>query len=246
MSRSARSRYPKACALLVVLHIAARASGQVLLPPDPSITIGKRIRFDGFVDENGQAVSALLSGAPEREARPWIVSPMYTRCPHTCSAITAGLRSALGRSGLSASSYRVLSFSFDPHETDDGLRRFRARLQLPSDWLVLRAGDPQALERTLAGLDFRTLALADGGFEHPNLVAVLTPDLRLSGYLFGVSISPAELRGLVQRAAAGVSAADTWRPYVFFFALLGFLGSAAVFAVLLARRGERIHLHGAR
>lgn len=229
-------------ALLTLLYFAPPIAGQTLLPPDPSRTVGNLIRFDGFVDENGRELSASLPEL-ERDPRPnpraWIISPMYTRCPGTCPAITANLRRALDQSGLAPSEYRVLSFSFDPNETAEGLRAFRARLQLPPDWLTLRAGDPQALERTSRALDFRTITIGNGDFEHPNLVAVLAPDMRLVGYLFGINVSPSEIARLVRSARRGVSAIDAWRPYIFLFAALGFLASALVFGVLLSRRRAR-------
>jgi cytochrome oxidase Cu insertion factor (SCO1/SenC/PrrC family) len=232
-------------ALLALLYFAPTIAGQTLLPPDASRTVGNLIRFDGFVDENGRELSAALPKQElERDPRPnlraWIISPMYTRCPGTCPAITANLRRALDQSGLAPSEYRVVSFSFDPNETAESLRAFRARLQLPPQWLTLRAGDPQALERTLRALDFRTITIGNGDFEHPNLVAVLAPDLRLAGYLFGINFSPSELARLVRSARRGVSAVDAWRPYLFLFAALGFLASAFVFGVLLSRRRARM------
>ncbi|HXQ21033.1 MAG TPA: SCO family protein [Candidatus Acidoferrales bacterium] len=245
MNRRAQSPCTRRCwvarsglALLALLYFAPTTAGQTLLPPDPSRTVGNLIRFDGFVDENGRELSASLPEL-ERDPRPWIISPMYTRCPGTCPAITANLRRALEQSGLTPSEYRVLSFSFDPNETADGLRAFRARLQLPPAWLTLRAGDPQALERTLQALDFRSITIGNGDFEHPNLVAVLAPDMRLAGYLFGITFSPSKLALLVRSARAGVSAVDAWRPYMFLFAALGFLASALVFGILLSRKRAR-------
>ena len=216
-----------------VLTLATEAGGSTLLPPDPAVTVGQRVPFDGFIDENGRALSL------DREVRPWIINPMYTRCPSTCSAITANLRRALDQSGLAPSEYRVLSFSFDPNETADGLREFRTRMQLPAEWLVLRAPNRQALERTLKSLDFRTITLGDGNFEHPNLVAVLAPDRRLVGYVFGVNFSAAELAATTRQARAGVSAIQPWRPYLLTVAAFGFVASAGAFTwLLLARRGR--------
>ena len=224
-------------AFLVVLNAATLATASTLLPPDTATTIGQRIPFDGFVDENDNALSQQQL---ERDPRPWIISPMYTRCLGTCPAITATLRRALDQSRLAASEYRVLSFSFDPNETNDGLRQFRTRMQLPADWLVLRAGDAQALERTLKSLDFRTITMEDGNFEHPNLVAVLAPDRRLVGYVFGVNFTAADLAGTVRRATAGVSPVDAWRPYIFAIAALGFCASGLLFVWLLSARRARI------
>jgi cytochrome oxidase Cu insertion factor (SCO1/SenC/PrrC family) len=258
MSRRARlQRSAKACgvraagprrwvrhvtlALLAVLNAATLATASTLLPPDAATTIGQRIPFDGFVDENSHAFSERQL---ERDPRPWIISPMYTRCLGTCPAITANLHRALDQSGLAASEYRVLSFSFDPNETADGLRQFRSRMQLPADWLLLRTRDPQALERTLKSLDFRTITMEDGNFEHPNLVAVLAPDRRLVAYLFGVNFSAADLAGTVRRARAGVSDIDAWRPYIFFIAVLGFVISGLLFVWLLSKRRLRTVIPG--
>jgi len=218
--------------LLLLLAAARPAPAQRLLPPDPSVAIGNAVAFDGFVDETGRPFVRPAADV----ARPWVVSPIYTRCPHTCSAITTALKRALAESGLQPDSYRVLSFSFDPAETATGLQEFRTRMGLPPDWLTLRAGDGAALERTLRAIDFRTISTGDGGFDHPNLVAVLAPDMRLAGYVFGVTFAPDELGVVVRRARTGVSVLDRWRPVVFFFAVIGFAASGALFLWLWSRR----------
>ncbi len=224
-------------ALLASLIVSTAATAGTLLPPDPARAVGNVVPFDGFADENGRPLASLVTKAErQRDPRPWIVSPMYTHCPHTCSALTAGLRRAVDQSGLSPSEYRIVSFSFDPQETDERLRQFRARMHLPSSWLTLRADDPLSLQRTLRSLDFRTISTADGDFDHPNLVAVLAPDQRLASYLFGVDFSPSALARAVRRARNGISPVDSWRPYLFFFAVVGFAGSAMVFGMLMRRR----------
>jgi protein SCO1/2 len=164
---------------------------------------------------------------------------MYTHCPHTCSAVTAGLRRAIEESGLAPFEYRVVSFSFDPNETADGLRSFRRRMQLPEGWVTLRARNPEALERTLKALDFHTISIGSEDFDHPNLIVVLSPDMRLASYLFGVTFSPSELRRSVRRARDGVSPVDAWRVNLFLFAAIGFFASTAAFAALLSRNRAR-------
>jgi cytochrome oxidase Cu insertion factor (SCO1/SenC/PrrC family) len=244
MSRRApwrsHSAAPLVAALLAALGLAPWASGQTLLPPDPARTVGRLVSFAGFVDEDGHVPATLPGGAGgNADPRPWIVSPMYTRCPTTCSAVTANLHRALAVSGLAPAEYRVLSFSFDPDETPDGLRSFRVRMHLPPGWLTLRAGDRAALERTLRSLDFRTMTMGDGTFTHPNLVAVLTPDGRLARYLFGIDVPARSLARAVRSARAGVSTLDDWRPRLFLTAVLGFLASAGLLAFLVSRRRAR-------
>jgi cytochrome oxidase Cu insertion factor (SCO1/SenC/PrrC family) len=226
--------------LLAVCALLSRADAQKLLPPDPAVSVGNVIPFDGFVDEEGRDFASLVREADGPAApRPWIVSPIYTRCLYTCTPITASLRAALDKSELQASAYRVLSFSFDPSETPEGLRDFRTRMHLPQDWLTLRAVDRAALERTLKALDFRTITIGEGAIEHPNLVAILAPDRRLAQYLFGVTFSSAEVDAAVRRAQAGVSPFARWEPYLFGFAAVGLIVSAFLFSSLLSRRRAR-------
>jgi cytochrome oxidase Cu insertion factor (SCO1/SenC/PrrC family) len=239
----ARSRHPAAVALwslLAVCALLSRADAQKLLPPDPAVSVGNVIPFDGFIDEEGRDFASLVRAADGSAApQAWIVSPIYTRCLHTCTPITASLRSALDKSDLQASEYRVLSFSFDPGETPEGLRDFRTRMQLPQRWLTLRATDGIALDRTLKALDFRTITIGEGAIEHPNLIAILAPDRRLVQYLFGVTFSPPEVGAAVRRARAGVSPLARWDPHLFGFAAVGLIVSAFVFFSLLSRRRAR-------
>jgi hypothetical protein len=211
------------------------------MPPDAGRIIGRTVSFAGFVDEAGdpRAVALQRTGADE-DRRPWILSPMYTRCPHTCSALTAGLRGALERSGLADSEYRVASFSFDPDETSEGLQEFRSKMHLPERWATLRAADESALDRLLDSLDFRTMRTADGEFQHPNLVAVLSADRAVAGFVFGVRPAPEDLARLVRDARAGVSSGARWRTLLFFFAALGFVASTFAFCWLLVERRGRL------
>jgi protein SCO1/2 len=219
--------------------LAAPSVAAALAPPDTARTIGRKLSFEGFVDQAGRPLGAAPSRVASNDERPWIVSPIYTRCPHTCSALTAGLRNALKESGLAASEYRVLSFSFDPSETAETLQAFRDKMHLPADWATLRATDQPSLARLLETMDFRTMQTPSGEFQHPNLVVVLTPELELAGYVFGVKPSPADLSKLVRSARTGVPATARWGTLLFFIAAIGFLASSFVFVWLLVDRRSR-------
>jgi cytochrome oxidase Cu insertion factor (SCO1/SenC/PrrC family) len=208
------------------LCLAALATRAGALPlPDARQVRGAVVAFDGFVDQRGQPWRA-PSDVPA-----WVVAPMYGRCPTTCSALTAGLLAALRRSGLRAGEYGVVSFSFDPQETDTSLQAFRQRLGLPDDWVTLRATTPAALSPLLARLDFHARQLPDGGFEHPNVVLVLDRALRVVAVLPGLDLAPAELAAALRRAAVGeVTGGES---YALPIALLAFLASGFAFVYAL-------------
>lgn len=219
----------------MALCLVSSPAATTIIPPDPSVTIGRMIPLDGFVDETGRP---LVSGDAGDE-RPWIVSPIYTRCPQTCTPLTNALHAALGTAGLGPLDYRVVSLSIDPAETAEGLAAFRTRLALPPGWRTVRATDPLVLGRTLRALDFRTITVADGILEHPNLVAVLGADRRLVGYVLGVRPDAGELAAAVKRARGGPGPLDRWRPVVTGVAAVGFVSSGIVLVALLARRSGR-------
>ena len=226
--------------MLALLTVPLPAAAQTLLPPDPQRTIGGVVSFTGFVDEQGRAFDAREGGGEaDTSPQPWIVSPIYTRCPRTCSPITAGLQRALRESGMTAADYRVVSFSFDPEETGETLRKFRAAMQVPDTWRTLRVNDAEALARVLDGLDFRTIKGDDGEYVHPNLVAVLTPDMRVSEYLFGITFSPAQLAAAVDTARSGKRWLRLSGGQLFVGAGIGLLISAFVFFTLMVGRRRR-------
>ncbi len=131
-----------------------------------------------------------------------------------------------------------MSLSFDPRETAESLRAFRAKMQLPDAWLTVRATSPDALARTLASLDVRTIEL-DGQYAHPNLVAVLAPDRRLTEYVYGIRFDPAALAAAVRRAPGGPSPTAAWDGYLFALAAVGLALSVFAFASVLLRRRAR-------
>jgi cytochrome oxidase Cu insertion factor (SCO1/SenC/PrrC family) len=236
--RSARSVLG-AAAVLAVLARAASVPAQPVLSPDPAAAIGRRLDLTRFADERGTPFAtrrAAMDGAGR--ATPWIVSPIYTRCRATCSPLTAVLKRVLGEAGLRPADYAVLSLSFDPDERAEDLAAFRERMALPAGWLTLRATDGAALDGALAALDFRTVALAGGQLDHPNLVAILTPDLRVSEYLLGLDLRAGQLVGALERARAGGAGRRAWKGPLFAACVLGFVASAFVFAwsVLRLRR----------
>ncbi len=230
---SRRRRARRRLSALILCALVARADA--VPPPELSTTLGNVVPFDGFVDELGRPFAVAASD----NTAAWVVSPIYTSCPYTCTPITAGLRKALRQSGLAPSEYRVVSFSFDSHETSAGLQSFRDRLSLPQEWSTLRAADPDALARTLGSLDFHTIALPSGQYDHPNLVVILTPDRRVANFLFGVTFEPQSLATALRAARTGLPSAASERLPLLFFSLLGLLISSFGFVSILVRRRKR-------
>jgi len=160
--------------------------------------VGREVSFASFRDDQGRSV-AESSDRP----RPWLLVPFYARCPRTCSPLVENVRRAtepLRERGLQ---FRVIALSFDPEETETRLREFRARLKLPDDWLLVRATDRAALRDFLSSIQLLPVPQADGEFDHPNVVYVLSPDRRVVDVEPGLVPSTEGLAVALARAQRG-------------------------------------------
>lgn len=228
---------PSARALLAAFLIALFArdgvTAQTALPPDESRTLGQPVADAVFVDANGEALAiGSLAG------KPVVVSPIFTRCHHTCPTITANLKRAVAEVGAPGADFEVLSVSFDVADTPEDLARYRQRMDLPEAWKLARA-DAEALLPFLDSLDFRFISDPSGGFTHPNLIAVLSPELVVTKYLYGKVFDPNDLRAALALARGEGSLLQALSPYLFVAGVLGSLAAAFAVALLLGRAKAR-------
>jgi protein SCO1/2 len=207
--------------------IAASATAQVTSRPDEAKTIGTHMPDVALISDDSTTyrLSSLWG-------KPVVVSPIFTRCPHTCSMITESLRDALAEIGEPGVGYEVLTVSFDPADDAAALRAYRERLGLPQGWKLATAS-AEDLDALLGALDFRVEAM-DGGFAHPNLVAVLSPDLTVSGYVHGIMYDAKEVRAALEHSAHRASLITRFRPFILLVAVAGAL--AVLWALFVTRR----------
>jgi len=229
-SMSSSRAFPLFAALLI---IALGAAAQTALPPDESRTLGQPVADATFVDAQGSSLAVRsLAG------RPVVVSPIFTRCHYTCPMITASLKRAVAQAGVLGEDFEVLSVSFDVSDTPEDLARYRSRMDLPEAWNLVRA-DGEVLLPFLDSLDFRFISTPDGGFAHPNLVVVLTPELTVAKYLYGTSFEAEDLRAALALARGEGSVLNRMAPYLFVVGVIGALIAAFVVALLVGRTRSR-------
>lgn len=210
---------------------ATNAAAQETSRPDAAKTIGTHMPDVAFLADDGTAfrLSALWG-------KPVIVSPIFTTCPSACSMITESLRDALAEIGEPGVGYEVLTVSFDPADDTAAMRAYRERMGLPRGWRLATASADD-VATLLRALDFRVTPVEGGGFAHPNLVAILSPDLTVSGYVHGLMYPADEVRAALEHSARRSSLVTRFRPLILLVVAM------SVFAVGLAlfvtrRRGE--------
>ena len=254
-------QYTSVLALVVLSSSVSLA--QKPEPPTPGRVgidekLGEQIPLDlRLVDETGQSVSLR-----QLIDKPTVLTLNYFRCPGICTPMLTNLAATLNKiiDLEPGRDFQVLTVSFDSRDTSQiaaGKRENYLKL--------LKRPFPPAAWRFLTGDDASTRTLADAvGFElkkqgedymHPGAVVVLSPEGRVTRYLYGITFLPSDLQMAVGEAAKGLvrptiskalafcySYDPEGRTYVFNITRLAgsiFVVAAGVFVAVLVFKGGR-------
>jgi protein SCO1/2 len=187
----------------------ARASDPVLSPELKAIEVtdmrGQRLDPNlTFVDHDGKKVRIgdYLDGE-----RPLIFTLNYYRCRVVCSVQLGGLADGLAPLDWvpGGDNFQVVTVSIDPHETPEDAankrRTILASLGKGEDvgWHYL-TGDEVHIRALAAQLGISYAYDAEQGqYAHPGVVVFVTPDGRVSQYVYGLTYLPRDLKfGLIE------------------------------------------------
>lgn len=143
--------------------------------------------------------------------KPVLVTLGYYRCPMLCGMVLEGLAKAIRGSGLKlGEDFHAVSISIDPEEDAKLARDTQARI------VRAAAGDTDSgAWPFLLGDRFGSRVLADAvgfkykydeqsrQFAHAAVAFVLTPEGRVSRYLYGVDVLPRDFRFAMVEAGGG-------------------------------------------
>ena len=178
----------------------------------------REIGFDQNIDQRVPLATVFRdeSGATVRLGdyfgkKPVVLVFAYFDCPMLCTQVINGLSSALGVMSLSpGKDFEIVTVSFNPRDTPASatakkagyLERYR-RPGAAEGWHFL-TGDQANIDRLTTAAGFRYVWDEETKqFAHPSGVIVLTPDGRLSKYLFGIEYGPRDLRLAIVEASDG-------------------------------------------
>ena len=143
--------------------------------------------------------------------KPVVLSLVYYQCPMLCTISLNGLAGALEvLSFVPGQEFEVVTVSFDPTESPTlaaaKKQAYMARYQRPeahAGWHFL-TGPRESVEALTRAVGFRYVwDEATKQFAHPAGLLVLTPEGKISHYLFGVEYAPKDLRLALVDAAGG-------------------------------------------
>jgi protein SCO1 len=172
--------------------------------------LNEKIPLDlAFRDEQGNQV-ALSQFFGQR---PVILSLVYYNCPMLCTQVLNGLEQGLKDVSMDAGNqFNVVTISIDPaekpplasakHELYTGLYGHPGAAQ---GWRFLTGDEPQ-IKKLASALGFRYAYDPETKqFAHTSAIMILTPDGRVSRYLYGIQFPSRDLRlGLVDASAGKI------------------------------------------
>ena len=158
-------------------------------------TTGKAIAFDGFL----------------YQGKPLLVTLGYHRCPMLCSLVLDGLVKSLKSSGLTlGKDFTAVSISIDPNEDPKAAAEQQRRILnavgpglAVGDWPFLM-GTAAASEAMARAVGFRfKFDPQSKQFAHSAVAFVLTPEGRVSRYLYGVDFPARDFKLAIVEAGGG-------------------------------------------
>ncbi len=204
-----------AAALALALGAAGPVAPPIGLPPaalqavEIQEQLGATVPLDAsFRDQDGKPLSL---GEVFRGDRPVVMALVYYDCPMLCGLVMSGMARAMRESGLElGKDFRAISVSFDPREKP-ALALVRQATYLQSmgrpertaDWRFLTGEEPQ-IGKVTGAVGFKyAYDPATRQFAHPAAIVVLTPDGKVSRYLYGVEYPGRDLRLALVEAGEG-------------------------------------------
>ena len=214
---------------LLLLSFLFAQTGSTGIPPNEAKTLDTYVPGDiTLVDSEGREFK--LS---DLKGKPIILSPIYTTCRASCPLITKNLKKVIPEVGTLGKDFWVITFTFNPKDTLENLKEFKKEYRIDtSGWIVAKAKTKDDLFRLLDAIDFRFMSAGED-FIHPNLIVILSPELQIKKYFYGVTYDKYELINALRYARGELALPDKFRSYLFIIGLFGVvLSSIYIFYTL--------------
>ena len=202
------------CCLLLVSGPAAAQTGfdpfrqaRIDVRPGAQVPLAAPL-----VDARGERTTLRQLAA----GRPVLLAPVLHECPNMCDVTLAGLARAVAAQRLRpGADFTVVAFGIDPQEgpqaAADDLSRLRQHAPARAvDAMRAVVGAPGSVRAVTDALGYHyAWDPRIGQYAHAAAVAVLTPDGRLSSWLYGVTPLPGDVQRALEQARAGAEGSWT-------------------------------------
>jgi protein SCO1 len=186
-------------ALCISILFVVSAQAQARQPRMGIFTkVGARLDLSlPFVDSRGQhgsLQSMVISG------RPFILVPVFYRCPRLCGLTISGVVDLVNRLPLVlGKDYSVIAYSFNPDDSVADASEKRERMMerlspMPTrdDAVRFLVATPETVAAINEQIGFR-VRYADKELEHSSAIFIVSPDGEVRRYYAGIEFDPAKV-----------------------------------------------------
>lgn len=184
---------------------------EIRVDEKPGATIPLDLRF---TDQSGKPVML----RDYFRGKPVILTLNYYECPMICPVTFANLAKTMeDMKGLKpGKDFTILTVSINPNETAkvafEKSNETYAMLKGfpdPSGWWPFLLGGGKEIEALTGAVGFRYRRLDETNFAHPSALIILTPEGKVSRYLYGIKQEPNDLRLALLEASGGKIGSST-------------------------------------
>ena len=186
-----------------------RESPKALQGIDIEEHLGDTIPLDAvFATSNGDSVTI---GSLLEEGKPVILNPLYFECPMLCGLVVDGVLNAVDELAWTpGKDYLVISVSIDPKENDSLAKEYKQRyiskLKKPNadaGWYFL-TGRKDQIDRLVESVGFKYNEVeGTGEFAHSAAIILLSPEGKITRYLYGIKYDEFDVRNALYESADG-------------------------------------------
>jgi protein SCO1 len=160
-----------------------------------------------FVNENADTVNLL-----SQIKMPTLIVPVYYECPGLCSPMLEGVADVISRSDMQiGKDYEVFTISFNADEktklAKDKKANYLKLVKTGGDaergWLFY-TGDSANISKLLDGIGYKVKKTGKD-WVHPSATIMVSPDGKITRYLYGVYFLPFDLKMAIVEASKGKS-----------------------------------------
>jgi protein SCO1 len=160
-----------------------------------------------FVTENYDTVNLL-----KQITKPTLIVPVYYECPGLCSPMLEGVADVISRADMViGKDYQVFTISFNPDEKtrlakekkENYLKLVKSGGDLEHGW-IFHTGDSANISKLLNSLGYMVKRTGKDWI-HPSATIMISPDGKITRYLYGVYFLPFDLKMAAVEASQGRS-----------------------------------------
>lgn len=150
-------------------------------------------------------------GSLLEEGKPVILNPMYMDCPMLCSLVLDGMLNVANQLAWSpGKDYQIISISIDPEESHELAAEYRAKYvsklnkDVPDNGWYFLTGEKKEIDKIINAVGFNYNEVAGTGeFAHSAAIIMLSPEGKITRYLYGIQYNEFDVRNALYESADG-------------------------------------------